>query len=386
MHAYRKAILALEDGTWFRGRAFAGHGDIEGDLVFNTAMTGYQEILTDPSYFGQIVTMTYPLIGNYGVNEQDVESWRPHCSGLVVGECSRLASNWRASMSLPDYLEKHGLIGIDLLDTRAITLHIRSQGAMKAVVSTEEPDPDTLVDRARASQGLVGRDLASEVSTPERYRWRDRAAELGRPSAQAAAEPKPYRVAVIDCGIKYNQLRMLSEMGCDLEVFPLSSPPEDILATDPDGIFVSNGPGDPEGVPYLARTLRALIETGERPLFGICFGHQVIALALGARTFKLKFGHRGANQPVLNTGNGRVEITSQNHGFCVDRHSLDESVALTSHVNLNDDTSAGLRHRERPVFSVQYHPEACPGPHDSHYLFREFIDLMEQRATALRAG
>lgn len=359
-----KALIALEDGTVFTGRAFAGRGEVEGELVFNTSMSGYQEILTDPSYRGQIVTLCYPLIGNYGINEEDVESYRPHAAGLVVGECSRIPSNWRSTVTLPDYLEQNGILGVEGIDTRAITLHIRDKGAMKCVMSTEDTDPESLVAKAKASQGLVGRDLASEVSIDAPMIW--------SPETQ---KKNLRRVATIDCGTKYNQLRILQDLGCEVHVFPNNTSASDILAVKPDGLFLSNGPGDPEGVLQTVATVRELIQTG-LPTFGICFGHQLTALALGAQTFKLKFGHRGGNQPVKNLKLGTVEITAQNHGFCVDKDSLDPSVAETSHINLNDGTSEGLRHKSLPLFTVQYHPEAAPGPHDSMYLFHDFMKSM----------
>jgi carbamoyl-phosphate synthase small subunit len=359
-----KALIALEDGKVFRGRAFAGSGEVYGELVFNTSMTGYQEILTDPSYAGQIVTLTYPLIGNYGVNEEDVESSKPRPTGLVIGECSRIRSNWRSTMSLPDYLEKHGIMGIDQVDTRAVTLHIRSRGAMKCVMSTEEPDPEALVEKARRSRGMEGSDLASEVSTTERYLW-------------PGSDVSPKRsVAVLDCGVKFNQLRILKDLGCRVEVFPMHTPAEEILAASPDGFFVSNGPGDPATVPGVVAMVKTLVETG-LPTFGICFGHQLMGQALGGSTYKLKFGHRGGNQPVKDLDTGRVEITSQNHGFCVDKATLNPEFVETTHINLNDETSEGLRHKKLPVFSVQYHPEACPGPHDAEHLFTRFVQLIE---------
>ena len=358
------ALIALEDGTCFKGRAFAGAGEAYGELVFNTSMTGYQEILTDPSYHGQIVTLTYPLIGNYGINDEDIESWRPHAAGLVINECSRIRSNWRSTKSLPDYLEENRILGVDRVDTRAITLHIRSRGAMKCVMSTEDLDPQSLQRKAQQSPGLIGRDLASEVSTAERLDW-------------PCPNPR-FRVAVLDCGIKRNQLRMLADLGCRLEVFPIGSTAEQICASQPDGFFLSNGPGDPAGVPHVVELVRQLIDVG-LPMFGICFGHQLIGLALGGRTFKLKFGHRGANQPVKNLRTGLVEITSQNHGFCLDKDSFDPQLVETTHINLNDGTSEGLRHKQQPVMSVQYHPEAMPGPRDAAYLFDEFIQLLETR-------
>jgi len=359
-----KALIALEDGTVFEGRAFAGNGEVEGELVFNTSMTGYQEILTDPSYRGQIVTLCYPLIGNYGITHEDMESYRAHAAGLVVGECSRIPSNWRSATSLPQYLEENGIFGVDGVDTRAITLHIRDKGAMKCVMSSTDLDRDSLVAKAVASKGLVGRDLASEVSIEEPQIW--------QPDNQKKTLKK---VATIDCGTKYNQLRILQNLGCEVHVFPNNTSAEDILAIQPDGLFLSNGPGDPEGVLDTVKTIRTLIDTGI-PTFGICFGHQLTALALGAKTFKLKFGHRGANQPVLNLDKKTVEITSQNHGFCVDKDSLDPNEVETTHINLNDETSEGLRHKKLPVFTVQYHPEAAPGPHDSMYLFHDFMKSM----------
>ncbi|WFB34826.1 glutamine-hydrolyzing carbamoyl-phosphate synthase small subunit [Kiritimatiellota bacterium B12222] len=359
-----KALIALEDGTLFEGRAFAGPGEIEGELVFNTSMTGYQEILTDPSYKGQIVTLCYPLIGNYGINKEDMESYQPHAAGLVVGECSRIPSNWRSAMPLPEYLERNGIFGVDGVDTRAITIHIRDKGAMKCVISSTDLDPESLIAKAKASKGLVGRDLASEVSVKEKIIW--------EPQHQKKTLK---RVATIDCGTKYNQLRILQKLGCEVHVFPNNTPAEDILAIKPDGLFLSNGPGDPEAVKQTVSEIRKLLHTGI-PTFGICFGHQLTALALGAETYKLKFGHRGGNQPVMNLATGAVEITSQNHGFCVDKDTLNPAEVETSHINLNDQTSEGLRHKKLPVFTVQYHPEAAPGPHDSMYLFDDFMKSM----------
>ena len=360
-----KALIALEDGTCFKAEAFAGQGEIEGELVFNTSMTGYQEILTDPSYNGQIVTLTYPLIGNYGINIEDMESRRPFASGLVVGECSRIPSNWRCGKSLPEYLTDNGILGVHQVDTRAITLHIRRQGAMKCVVSTQDLNANRLAERARNSRGLVGRDLATEVSVKEPMTWSDGLSEGVTPT---------YRVAVLDVGMKYNQMRILASLGCTLQVFPATSAAEDLFAIEPDGFFISNGPGDPEGVPQIIELVRKIALSGI-PTFGICFGHQLLGLSLGGRTFKLKFGHRGANQPVMDLNTGKVEITSQNHGFCVDKDSLPDSVR-TTHINLNDETSEGLEHKELPTFSVQYHPEAAPGPNDARHLFSRFVALM----------
>ena len=359
-----KALIALEDGTTFEGESFTGAGEVEGELVFNTSMTGYQEILTDPSYNGQIVTLTYPLIGNYGVNHEDNESYQPHARGLVIGEASRIASNWRSEMSLPDYLKQHHILGIHQVDTRAVTIHIRSRGAMKCVMSSIDTHPASLIEKARASAGLVGRDLCTEVSTKTPYIY-------------PGSENNVRAIAVIDCGIKTNQLRILSNLGCRLHVFPNRFSADDILALKPDGFFISNGPGDPEGVPDTVKQLRRIIETG-LPTFGICFGHQLLGLALGGKTFKLKFGHRGGNQPVIELATGRVDITSQNHGFAVDKTSLPADVE-TTHINLNDQTSEGQRHKKLPVFSVQYHPEAAPGPNDAAHLFERFIALVDAK-------
>ena len=366
----KKATIALEDGTCFTGRAFAGSGEFYGELVFNTSMTGYQEILTDPSYNGQIVTMTYPLIGNYGVNPEDVESRAIFAKGLVVSECSRIPSNWRSTMSLPDYLESAGVIGVDQVDTRAITLHIRDKGAMKCIVSTEDFDKESLVAKAQASEGLVGRDLSTEVSITEPYTW----------PAGGKADAR-FRVAVLDCGIKLNQLRIFDDLGCECRVFPNSATAEEILACKPDGLFVSNGPGDPGGVPHIVKTVMALVES-RLPTFGICFGHQMLGLALGGTTYKLKFGHRGGNQPIQDLRTKKVEIASHNHGFCIDADSIDPDIAEISHINLNDNTVAGLQHKTLPLFCVQYHPEACPGPHDPFYLFEEFMELMEKEKSS----
>ncbi|MFH0881100.1 MAG: glutamine-hydrolyzing carbamoyl-phosphate synthase small subunit [Lentisphaerota bacterium] len=388
-----KAIIALEDGKCFEGRAFAGSGEVYGELVFNTSMSGYQEILTDPSYHGQIVSLTYPLIGNYGINPEDMESSRAQPAGLVIGECSRITSNWRCTKTLPDYLKENGILGVDHVDTRAITLHIRSRGAMKCVMSTTDLDRESLVKKAIASPGLVGRDIATEVSTPKRYSWPGPHAVskdfpvIVAESVKAydhflaTAERKEFRVAVLDCGIKLNQLRLLDKLGCILEVFPNSATAADILSIKPDGFFISNGPGDPEGVPHVVQQIKEIIGKGI-PTFGICFGHQLLGLAFGGKTFKLKFGHRGGNQPVKDLTTGKVEITSQNHGFCVDKDSLDPALVETTHINLNDGTSEGMQHKKLPVFCVQYHPEACPGPHDSTYLFERFIQLMKKNRKA----
>jgi carbamoyl-phosphate synthase small subunit len=359
----RTALLVLEDGTIFRGQAFGAIGERCGEVVFNTSMCGYQEITTDPSYCGQIVVMTYPLIGNYGANAEDVESGQPWVEGFAVREISPLHSNWRSAESLDAFLARHGVPGISGIDTRALTRHLRSRGAMKGIVSSADTDAASLLRKAQASAGLVGRDLVREVTCEKAY-------------APGLGGAKKHRVAVIDCGVKRSILTCLAEVGCDLTVYPASTSAAEILASRPDGVFLSNGPGDPEAVPYVAETLRGLL--GKKPVFGICLGHQMLGLALGGRTYKLKFGHRGANHPVMDKRTGRIDITSQNHGFCVDMDSLDERTVELTHVNLYDRTNEGLRHRELPAFSVQYHPEASPGPHDARHLFDEFVTLIER--------
>ena len=370
-----KTIIALEDGRWFEGEGFGASGEKSGEIVFNTSMSGYQEILTDPSYKGQIITMTYPLIGNYGVNDEDIESERPQVEGFVVKEYSRIYSNWRARKSLSDYLKEHNIIGIEGIDTRALTKHIRTQGAMKAVISTLDLDPESLVAKAKASPGLVGRDLVKEVTCKEITDYR------------LPITDYRFKVVAIDFGIKYNILRMLTDAGCNVTIVPASTSSDEILALNPDGIFLSNGPGDPAGVPYVVETVKELIHrlpiTDYRlPIFGICLGHQILGLALGGKTYKLKFGHRGGNQPVKDLKTGKIDITSQNHGFCVDIESLPDDIEIT-HINLNDQTLEGMRHKSLPIFSVQYHPEASPGPHDASYLFNEFTEMIKRRKEVL---
>ena len=389
-----KAILALADGTVFEGEQFGATGETVGEVVFNTSMTGYQEVLTDPSYKGQIVTMTYPLIGNYGCNEADVESIGPQVEGFVVREYSAYHSNWRSKWSLDTYLSEHGIIGIHGIDTRALTRRLRVHGVMNGCLSTEDLEPKSLIAKAKAWHGLVGWDLVQRVTCPNPYAWHNSRqpsvvshqqedvvrvendvdghtpkAESGKPRAEN------YKVIALDFGIKYNILRQLTEHGCEVQVVPAKTTAEEILAAEPDGVFLSNGPGDPMPVGYAIETIRGLMD--KKPLFGICLGHQLLGLALGGKTFKLKFGHRGANQPVKHLETDKVEITSQNHGFCVDIDSLPNSVDIT-HINLNDDTLEGIQHREYPIFSVQYHPEASPGPHDASYLFSRFTEMMRE--------
>jgi len=357
-----KAILALEDGTIFEGSGFGAKGESFGEVVFNTSMAGYQEILTDPSYKGQIVTMTYPLIGNYGTNTEDVESSRPFVEGFVVREYSTIASNWRSEKSLDDYLKQYKIIGIEGIDTRALTRHIRIEGAMKAVISTEDLNPERLIEKAKSSPSLVGRDLVKDVTSQKTYRWN----ENGK-----------YNVVVIDTGVKHNILRLLAERDCRVTVVPASTDAEQILKLQPNGIMLANGPGDPVAVPYVVETVKKLL--GKVPMFGICLGQQMLGLAMGGRTFKLKFGHHGGNHPVKDLKTGKVHITVQNHGFCVDIDSLNKEDIEITHINLNDQTLEGIRHKKLPIFSVQFHPEACPGPHDARYMFDNFVEMMEQQ-------
>jgi carbamoyl-phosphate synthase small subunit len=377
------AVLALEDGTWYRGVSAGASGEARGEVVFNTSMTGYQEVLTDPSYAGQIVTMTAPLIGNYGVAAGDAESQTPKVAGFVMRESSPVASNWRADGTLRDYLVRHNIVAIADIDTRALTRVLRSAGVMRGVIATGQVDPDALVERARAIPQMEGSDLVREVTCESPFEWRERAATSGAAdhdvfgiTPQRRAKRR-LRVAAYDFGIKYNILRRLDAYGCDVHVFPAGTPARELLAIDPNGIFLSNGPGDPAALPYAISNVRELVES-ERPMFGICLGHQILGLAVGGETFKLKFGHRGANHPVKELESGKVEITSQNHGFAVDPGSLPADVSVT-HLNLYDGTVEGFKHTTKPIFSVQYHPEASPGPHDADYLFRQFLESMEKR-------
>jgi carbamoyl-phosphate synthase small subunit len=371
------AKLALEDGTVFTGASFGARGEVDGEVCFNTSMTGYQEILTDPSYRGQIVTMTYPEIGNYGVNAEDVESGRPHLAGFVVRNHSSAASNFRASGELEEYLTRASVVGISGIDTRALVRRLRQHGALKGVLSTADLNDASLVAKAQASPGLVGRDLVREVVPSLPRDWDERLSEWSKlPSQSSARRPsdghEPHVVA-LDYGMKWNIARHLYDMGCRVTVLPGTVSASEVLDRKPDGVFLSNGPGDPEPLTYAIKTIRDLLK--ETPIFGICLGHQLLSLACGATTFKLKFGHRGANQPVQNLATGRVEITSQNHGFAVARENLPAGLEVT-HCNLNDQTIEGVRHREFPAYSVQYHPEASAGPHDSSYLFGTFWEMI----------
>ncbi len=375
----KRALLALADGTVFPGWSFGAEGDTVGEVVFNTSMTGYQEVLSDPSYSGQIVAMTYPEIGNCGVNDEDYESDRIHVEGFIVKEAWETPSNWRATRSLHAFLADQGVVGIQGVDTRAITRRLREHGSMMGAISTEDLDADRLVDRARAAPGLEGRDLVREVTCDAPYRWEQAEWSLAE-GYRTPRQPGRFKVVAYDFGVKYNILRGLTAAGCDVTVVPAGTAAEDVLALDPDGVFLSNGPGDPQGVPYAAEAVRRLI--GKKPLFGICLGNQILGLALGGTTTKLKFGHHGGNQPVKDLATGRVEITSQNHNFVVDMDSLERSdhgdALEVTHLNLNDRTVEGLRHRDVPLFSVQYHPEASPGPHDAAHLFRRFVEMMEK--------
>jgi carbamoyl-phosphate synthase small subunit len=357
-----KAILVLEDGRTFYGASFGAEGETFGEAVFNTSMTGYQEILTDPSYAGQIVCMTYPLIGNYGVNPEDVESRRPWVEGFVVREASHVASNWRSTETLGSYLKRNNIVGIEHVDTRALVRHIRDKGAMRSAISTDDLDPESLLQKVLASPPMENRELASVVSISDEFEY---------PSTDTVK----YHVVAYDFGVKTNSLREFSKSGCRVTVVPADTSADEVLALKPDGIFLSNGPGDPSSMMAVVDEIKKLTDSNV-PMFGICLGHQILGQVFGGSTYKLKFGHRGGNQPIKNLDTGKIEIASHNHGFAVDRDSLPADVEIT-HVNINDDTVAGLRHKKLPIFSVQYHPESAPGPHDSEYLFKQFVELMK---------
>jgi carbamoyl-phosphate synthase small subunit len=370
------ATLALEDGTVFQGRSFGARTETSGEVVFNTSITGYQEIFTDPSYAGQIVVLTYPQIGNYGANAYDNESVRPFIEGLVVRDFSPVASNWRSEEEADAFLAQYGVPIVSDIDTRRLVRHLRTRGVMRGVLSTQEADPAELVEKARRSPSMSGLDLATRVTTPEGYEWTRGVEPVSESERVDNAGGGPLHVVAYDFGIKRNILRKLVQSGTSVTVVPATTAAEDVLALKPDGVFLSNGPGDPEPLEFQTEQVRKLI--GQAPIFGICLGHQILGRALGAKTYKLKFGHRGANHPVLNKVTNKVEITSHNHGFAVDPDSLNESDVELTHINLNDETLEGFRHRRYPVFCVQYHPEAAPGPHDSYYLFDDFVDLMKK--------
>jgi carbamoyl-phosphate synthase small subunit len=363
MNKNKQAILLLEDGRIFDGNSFGYEGETTGEVCFNTGMSGYQEILTDPSYCKQIVTMTSPHIGNYGINKEDIESDRIQVSGFIIKEESEVPSNWRSNQSIGNYLKEHKIVGIKNIDTRAVTRHIRDEGAMNGIISSADLDIDTLKDKLSQVQSMEGLDLVQEVTTQSLFEW------------EQNSKSKKYKVAAIDYGIKYNIIRLLEKSECNVTVFPAKTSATEILKFNPDGVFLSNGPGDPSAVKYGIEMVQGIL--GKKPIFGICLGHQILSLALGAKTFKLKFGHRGINHPVRNMETGQIEITSQNHGFAVDLNSLPNNVIAT-HINLNDETSAGIRCTDMDSFSVQYHPESSPGPHDSRYLFDQFISMMSK--------
>jgi carbamoyl-phosphate synthase small subunit len=367
-----KAILLLEDGSVFEGNSFGANGQKCGEVVFNTSMTGYQEILTDPSYYEQIVTMTYPLIGNYGTNDGDLESRKVFASGFIVKENCPYPSSWRSKISLGEYLKKNSVIGLEGIDTRKLVKHIRTEGAMKGIISSTDLNINKLKEKLQRYPGLVGRDIVKNVTAGKTYNWNRGVVDVITGSEHKCK--KKHKVVAFDFGIKYNILRLLCSHGCEVKVVPAKSSAKQVLSLKPDGVFLSNGPGDPAAVNYAIETVKGLL--GKLPVFGICLGHQILGLALGGKTYKLKFGHRGANHPVKNLLTGAVEITTQNHGFCVDINSLKGKHIEVTHVNLNDNTNEGIRSEKLSAFSVQYHPEASPGPHDSSYLFRTFTELM----------
>ncbi len=368
-----KAILALEDGTLFEGQSLGATGRTNGEVVFNTGMTGYQEILTDPSYAGQIVTLTYPLIGNYGINPDDFESRRVQVEGFVVREAAEIASNWRSKQTLDSFLKERGIIGIQGIDTRALTRALRVRGVMMGAISTEDT-PESLLEHIRNAPGYGSKDLARQVTAEQSYRWR--VGDTKPVSAGSVSEVKPrYHIALLDFGVKYNILRSLANLGCETTVYPCTVTAEEVLRANPDGIFLSPGPGDPEQYGYMVDTVRQLV--GKKPIMGVCMGNQILGYAFGSKTFKLKFGHRGSNHPVKDLNTGRVYITSQNHGYAVDPDRLKDGMEV-AHINLNDGTVEGLRHKELPIFSIQYHPEASPGPSDSAYFFHQYINMLDR--------
>jgi len=372
-----KAVLALADGKYFVGTSLGVVGEVTGEVVFNTSMTGYQEILTDPSYHGEIVTMTYPQIGNYGINEEDVESAKPHLSGFVVRESCPFPSNFRSQMTLDAYLKQNNIVAIEGIDTRALVRHIRTTGAQTGIISTIDTDPQSLIKKAQAAPGLVGRDLVREVTCDAPYQFHQGLWDLAAGYADVDPTTAQYNVVAFDFGIKRNILRNLNSRGCNVTVVPAETSAAEVLKLNPDGVFLSNGPGDPEPLYYAQETIRELL--GKVPIFGICLGHQLLSIACGGQTYKLKFGHRGGNQPVLDYQRQQVEITSQNHGFAVDAKTLDADKVKVTHINLNDQTVEGIAHLEYPAFSVQYHPEASPGPHDAAYLFDRFTAMMREQ-------
>jgi carbamoyl-phosphate synthase small subunit len=371
-----KALLVLADGKIYEGEHFGSEGEVEAEIVFNTSMSGYQEIITDPSYFGQMVVMTYPLIGNYGINPEDFESDRPHLSGLIIKELSKVQSNWRSLYSLEHFLKEANVLGIQGIDTRALTRRIREKGAQQAILSTNTSDPQRLIEKARNSPDLNGKDLVKEVTCKRSYNWNESEWTIQRGKTELKEMgDRPYNVLVYDFGVKRNILRKLTRVGCKITVVPANTPADEVLAKKPDGIFLSNGPGDPAAVSYAIDNVKKIL--GKVPVFGICLGHQILSLALKGKTYKLRFGHHGGNQPVMDMNSGKIEITSQNHGFAVEKNSFDNNEVYITFLNLNDNTVEGIQHKNLPVFSVQYHPEASPGPHDSDHLFYKFVNLMK---------